>query len=123
MTTQTKPLSFTRKLAEVPFDIDGQKYILRAASSRSKADWTNNMMDNSELDPETGKPTRIKNVGDSEIILLAPNIFQVDADGTVWNKPVGVEFVETLPSEVTESLYEELRKISKMDEEEDAVKK
>lgn len=91
--------------------IDGKAYSLQEASGDAACRYRNALLDCTQLGPE-GKPTKIKGMADVEPFLLSLCLY--DENG----KLVPANKIRQWPSRIQKAIFEKLKEISELDEEE-----
>lgn len=104
-------LKFTLSRIEIPVEIDGEQYVLREASGETAATWRNAIMRCAVIGPD-GKPTGVRDLADTELLLVSLCLFHVGSGNAV-----GLDFVRSLPNRVCRALFAKVREISDIDEE------
>lgn len=92
-----------------------EEYELREASGDDACRWKNAIIERTMLGPD-GKPTGMKNIADTEPILVSLCLYDVSL-----KKKVPVSKVRSWPARVQKALFEKAKEISDLDEDDEAV--
>lgn len=113
----SKVLEFSTKRQEVPVKIDDENYVLMEASGLAVKEWRNAMSSGLEMvmddDADSRKVSGIK-PGDEETLLLSMCLYRRDEKGAM--EGVSKVKIESWPERVIKPLYEKLKDISDLDE-------
>jgi len=104
-------MNFNVDLIEIPITIGGEDYVLREASGDAGCKYRNALLACTTL--TDGKPSRIEGMADVEPLLVSLCLF------TQGGRPVTVPKVRSWPSRVVKALFEKIKEISDLDEEEE----
>ncbi len=105
-------------VTEVPVSYGGIKYILREASEDVAAAYRNASIAGAKL--EDGKLVEMPgNIAGVQALLVSRCLFPITGEGEVSTKPVPQKVVGGWPSRVVKPLFEKVKEISELDEEED----
>lgn len=95
---------------ELPVSVAGKRYVLREATEAAACQWRNAMMQATELGSD-GKPTRVRNLADTEPLLVSLCLFTAEE-----GKPVPVATIKGWPARVVKRLFEKVKDVSDLDE-------
>lgn len=106
---------------ERPVSIGGKSYVLKEASADSVCKWRNNMMKSAKLGPD-GKPVSMDGIADSEPYLVSLCLFERDTDkeGKVRDRSVPVNVVRGWPNRIQRALFQVVRNISDLGDDDSA---
>lgn len=101
---------------EIPFNLLGQRYLLKEASEDAACRYRNKLMESSTM--VDGKTTSIKGMADAEPLLVAFCMFHVtiDNNGIRNLKQLTLEEVRAFPSRVVKKLFAKIQEISDLKE-------
>lgn len=98
---------------------DGKAYILKEATGKAAKAYRNALMACTTLGP-TGKPQSIRNLADVEPMLVGMCLFHAE-EGKNKGQPVSQSTIENWPAKVVKALFEKIKEISGLDEEETTI--
>ncbi len=97
---------------------NGKKYILREANEESVARFTNARTRCMTL--QDGGVTAVAGMGDLSLLLVSLCLFEVGEDGEAnLKKNVSVEVLKSWPGRVIRPLFDEAKRISEIDQDDD----
>lgn len=111
----------TDELAEVPVKIKGVDYVLLEADSDKAVAYRNKLVSSTIFDNE-GRPSGVGSIADGEPTLVASCLFKVlkDKTGVRTLEPVDEKTVRSWRNKIVTDLFNRLREISNLKEEEPA---
>jgi hypothetical protein len=117
--SKPKTLSFSTKKYEEEVTIDGAKYILQEASGGTAVEYQNMSLNGVTFGPD-GKPQKMVGQANVQLFLVGNCLFATNPDtGLAYNNPVGMQWVQkTLPARALKQLFERVKEISHLGEEE-----
>lgn len=110
-------------LTEIPYNIQGEEYVLVEASAKQARDWrANNLQAIQMVESRRGRRRETQSsfksgIADSHILLVSLCLKKVNPDGS--RSPVSEETVESWPNRIVESLFKKAQEISELAEDED----
>ncbi len=110
---QQDELNFDLEFVVIPVTIGGVKYELREANGDATCRWRNSILNKTKLN-DAGKAESIHNIADTEPILVSLCLFPLGK-----KKNVPVETVRSWPNRVQKKLFEKIKEISELDEDEE----
>ena len=105
---------FDVTIQTIPVIIGGTEYELREANGDTAARWRNAILKQTTINPETGKPSSVGQIADTESFLVALCLFE-KSNG----KPVSQIQVKKWPSRVVKQLFDKVQEISDLKEDDD----
>lgn len=108
----TSPLSFDLAVVSIPVKVGGKQYTMKEASSGTATAYKNMVINNTKMGPD-GKPQSMKNVADAEPFLVSKCLWDSN------NKNPDLYEVREWPSRVTTQLFEKIKEISGMDQDDE----
>lgn len=103
-------------LIEVPVTIEGKKYVLREASEAAAADYRNASIAGAKV--EDGQLTEMpSNLAGVQALLVARCLFPLEG-GEPSPRPIAQNVLNGWPSRVIKPLFEKVKEISELDEDE-----
>ncbi len=99
-------------LIELPVSVKGVKYVLREASGDAAVRYRNKLLDGTTLGPE-GNVVKVIGMANVEPFLVSLCLF--DEKG----RPVKCELIRSWPARIQKALFEKVKEISELDEEQD----
>ena len=106
---------------DVQVKVGGESFVLKEASGGAVTRYRNEQLKYTKLDPETGKPVSVEGIVSTEPLLVSLCLFKVGPDGTTTNTNVPLSQILSWPNRVQKNLFETVKKISGIDEEEDTT--
>ncbi len=103
-------LNYDLALIEIPVTIGDKKFILREAMEDAACQYQNALFHGMILG-ESGKPVKIRNMADTEPLLVSLCLFDAEL-----NTNVSLETVKALPSRIVKDLFNKAKEISGIDE-------
>jgi len=103
---------------EVPVYLAGKSYILREASGDAACKYRNAMLACTRLGPD-GKPSSIQGMADIEPLLVSMCLYNAEEGDKSFGKCVPLNIIRSWPSRVQKSLYDKVKEISEIGEEDE----
>lgn len=101
-------------LKEIPVSIGGEKHVLCEADGAVAEKYKNAILNGVTL--SDGKATSLKNMASVESLLVSLCLYRIDGETRIR---VGVERIQTWPSRIKKDLFDKIKQISELDEEEE----
>ncbi len=105
-------LKFSLELISISVEIGEDKYVLKEATGEAAAKWRNAVMDCAIMSA-AGKPKGVRNLANTEALLISLCMF------TRNGNLVDVKTIRRWPSKIVTSLFEKVKEISGLGEDED----
>ena len=103
----------------IPFSYKRKLYALKEATAATVVAYRNSQMKGAKLNSETGKPERLENTADADLVLVQGCLFERMDDGKgLQERPCAMAFVKTIEGRFFARLVAKAKYISRLEGEE-----